>query len=146
MRIVFDVSPLSHPLLGIGNYIQGSLAGLGEASAGKHEIVAFAPTSLRGPQRIRAALEGIDVELRTWPLPLSHALRTGWSVVGHPSAERLIGPFDVLHFSDWMYPPQRAGVRATTIHDLVPLHHPEWTTRQDALDARPQVQERRRDL
>jgi alpha-1,3-rhamnosyl/mannosyltransferase len=27
-----------------------------------------------------------------------------------------------------MYPPQRAGVRATTVHDLVPLHHPEWTT------------------
>jgi len=128
VRIAFDVSPLSHPLLGIGNYIQGSLAGLAEASAGEHEIVAFAPTSLRGPQRIRAALEGIDVELRTWPLPLSHALRTGWSVVGHPSAERLIGPFDVLHFSDWMYPPQRAGVRATTIHDLVPLQHPEWTT------------------
>ncbi len=34
MRIAFDVSPLSHPLLGIGNYIQGSLAGLAEASAG----------------------------------------------------------------------------------------------------------------
>ncbi len=45
-----------------------------------------------------------------------------------PAAERLLGDFDVLHFSDWMYPPQRAGVRATTIHDLVPLHHPEWTT------------------
>ena len=29
-----------------------------------------------------------------------------------------------------MYPPQRAGVRATTIHDLVPLHHPEWTTKR----------------
>ena len=29
-----------------------------------------------------------------------------------------------------MYPPQRHGVRATTIHDLVPLHHPEWTTRR----------------
>ena len=27
-----------------------------------------------------------------------------------------------------MFPPQRAGVRATTIHDLVPLHHPEWAT------------------
>ena len=25
-------------------------------------------------------------------------------------------------------PPQRGGVRATTIHDLVPLHHPEWST------------------
>ena len=128
MRIAFDVSPLSHPLLGIGNYIQGSLGGLAEASAGTHEIVAFAPTSIRGPERIRAALAGIDVEVRTWPLPFSHALRTSWSAMRRPAAERLLGGFDVLHFSDWMYPPQRAGVRATTIHDLVPLHHPEWTT------------------
>jgi alpha-1,3-rhamnosyl/mannosyltransferase len=128
MRIAFDVSPLSHPLLGIGNYILGSLGGLVEAAGEEHEIVAFAPTSLRGPSRIRAALTGVDVELRTWPLPLSHALRTAWSAAGRPAAERLLGAFDVLHFSDWMYPPQRAGVRATTIHDLVPLHHPEWTT------------------
>ena len=130
MRIAFDVSPLSHPLLGIGNYIHGSLAGLAEAAAasGQHEIVAFAPTSARGPERIREALADIDVELRTWPLPLSHALRTGWSRLGRPTAERLLGAFDALHFSDWMFPPQRAGVRATTIHDLVPLHHPEWTT------------------
>src|SRR5438477_12694090 len=27
-----------------------------------------------------------------------------------------------------MYPPQRAGVRSTTIHDLVPLHFPDWVT------------------
>src|SRR5262245_24283503 len=27
-----------------------------------------------------------------------------------------------------MYPPQKGGVRATMIHDLVPLRHPEWTT------------------
>jgi glycosyltransferase involved in cell wall biosynthesis len=128
VRIAFDVSPLSHPLLGIGNYIQGSLSGLADAASGGHEIVAFAPTSFRGPGRIRAALEGIDVELRTWPLPFSHALRTTWSSLGRPAAERLLGSFDVLHFSDWMYPPQRAGVRATTIHDLVPVHHPEWTT------------------
>ena len=108
--------------------MQGSLGGLAEAAAGEHEIVAFAPTSIHGPQRIRAALGGIDVEVRTWPLPFSHAVRTAWSGLGHPAAERLLGAFDVLHFSDWMYPPQRSGVRATTIHDLVPLHHPEWTT------------------
>jgi glycosyltransferase involved in cell wall biosynthesis len=128
VRIAFDVSPLSHPLLGIGNYMQGSLRGLAEVAADEHEIVAFAPTSIRGPDRIRAALAGIDVELRTWRLPFSHALRTGWSMASHPTAERFVGRFDVLHFSDWMHPPQRAGVRATTIHDLVPLHHPEWTT------------------
>jgi len=123
-----DVSPLSHPLLGIGNYIRGSLGGLVEAATGNHEIVAFAPTSIKGPERIRAALAGLDVELRTIRLPFSHALRTGWSMAGRPSAERLLGAFDVLHFSDWMYPPQRGGIRATTIHDLVPLRHPEWVT------------------
>jgi glycosyltransferase involved in cell wall biosynthesis len=128
MRIAFDVSPLSHPLLGIGNYIQGSLGGLAEVAAREHEIVAFAPTSIRGPERIRAALAGIEVEVRTWPLPFSHAIRTAWSRLGRPAAERLLGGFDALHFSDWMYPPQRRGVRATTIHDLVPIHHPEWTT------------------
>jgi len=128
VRIAFDVSPLSHPLLGIGNYIQGSLGGLAEAAAGEHEIVAFAPTSIRGPERIRAALAGMSVEVRTWPLPFSHAVRTAWSRLRRPAAERLLGGFDALHFSDWMYPPQRAGVRATTIHDLVPFHHPEWTT------------------
>jgi alpha-1,3-rhamnosyl/mannosyltransferase len=129
MRIAFDVSPLSHPLLGIGNYIQGSLRGLAEVAAEEgHEVVAFAPTSIRGPDRIRAALAEIDVELRTWRLPFSHVVRTAWSSAGRPVAERLLGAFDALHFSDWMYPPQRGGVRATTIHDLVPLHHPEWTT------------------
>jgi glycosyltransferase involved in cell wall biosynthesis len=128
MRVVFDVSPLSHTPLGIGNYIRGSLAGLVDAADGKHEIVAFAPTSLRGPGRIKSALAGIDVELRLWPLPWSHAARTVWSRAGRPPAERLLGHFDALQFTDWMYPPQESGVRATTIHDLVPLHHPEWCT------------------
>jgi glycosyltransferase involved in cell wall biosynthesis len=130
VRIAFDVSPLSHPATGVGNYIRGSLGGLLDASAGAHEIVAFAPTSLRGPERIRAALSGLDVELRLWPVPASHAARTVWSIAGRPVAERLLGTIDVLHFTDWMYPAQRGGVRATTIHDLVPLRFPEWTTKR----------------
>jgi glycosyltransferase involved in cell wall biosynthesis len=130
MRIAFDVSPLSHPPLGIGNYLRGSLTGLAEAAGGAHEIVAFAPTSIRGPASIKRALGGADVELRLWPLPASHALRTLWSRAGRPAAERFLGRFDVLHFSDWMYPPQAQGVRATTIHDLVPLHFPQWCTRR----------------
>jgi glycosyltransferase involved in cell wall biosynthesis len=128
MKIAYDVSPLSHPATGIGNYLGGSLRGLVEAAAGGHEIVAFAPTSIHGPSRIREALAGVDVELRTWRLPASHALRTAWSVLGRPRVERLLGPVDVLHFSDWMYPSQRAGLRATTVHDLVPVHYPDWVT------------------
>jgi glycosyltransferase involved in cell wall biosynthesis len=111
----------------VNNYLRGSLRGLTEA-APTDEIVAFAPTSLHGPAAIRTALAGIDIELRLLPLPASHALRTAWSLARRPAAERWLGAFDALHFSDWLFPPQRAGVRATTIHDIVPHHHPTWTT------------------
>ena len=128
MRIAFDVSPLSHPRTGIGNYVLGSLAGLAEAAGGGHEIVAFAPTRLRGRRLIREALGGVPVQARTAVLPWSHAFRMGWSRLGRPSVERFLGRVDVLHFSDWLVPPQRAGIRSTMVHDLVPLLHPEWVT------------------
>ena len=131
MRIAFDVSPLSHaPRTGVPNYIRGSLSGLVAAAGGEHEIVPFAPTSLRGKRNLAEALAGLPVQTRVRWIPFAHAWRTAWSRLGHPAAERFLGPFDVLHFWDWMYPPQRSGVRATMIHDLVPLRFPEWTTRR----------------
>jgi glycosyltransferase involved in cell wall biosynthesis len=131
VRIAFDVSPLSHERTGVNNYIRGSLAGLAEVARPRgHEIVAFAPTSPEGRRVIPEALAGIDVELKLATLLGAHGWRTAWSVAGYPPAERWLGKFDVLHFTDWMYPPQRRGVRATTIHDLVPLHHPEWVTKR----------------
>jgi glycosyltransferase involved in cell wall biosynthesis len=126
VRIAFDVTPLSHRRTGVGNYIRGSLGGLADAAAGEHEIVAFAPTSRAGAALVAEALDGIPVERRIRTLPLAHAWRTVWSRLGRPPAERFLGRFDVLHFADWMYPPQRGGVRATMVHDLVPLRFPEW--------------------
>jgi glycosyltransferase involved in cell wall biosynthesis len=124
VRIVVDVAPLSHPRTGVGNYIRGSLLGL--AALGGHELVAFAPASPAGRRQIESALADVPAERRLPVLPAAHAVRTLWSRAGFPPAELLAGRFDVLHFSDWMYPPQRRGLRSTMIHDLVPLHHPEW--------------------
>lgn len=124
MRIVLDVSPLSHPRTGVGNYIRGSLLGLAEI--GGHEVVAFAPASPGGKRTIEEALAGVAVERRLPVLPAAHAFRTAWSRLGHPVAERVAGSFDVFHFSDWMYPPQRSGVRSTMVHDLVPVLFPQW--------------------
>ena len=130
MRVVVDVSPLSHPRTGIGNYIRGSLGGMAAAADGRHELVAFGPTSLRGPTAIEEALRGLPVETRLVRLPASHALRSAWSRAGRPPVERFVGPLDAFVFSEWMYPAQRGGVRATVFHDLVPFHHPEWCTRR----------------
>jgi glycosyltransferase involved in cell wall biosynthesis len=131
VRIAFDVSPLSHEHTGVNNYIRGTLGGLVEVAGERgHAVVAFAPTSPAGRRAIPETLAGLDVELRLLTLPGAHGWRTAWSVLGWPPAERWLGPFDALHFTDWMYPPQRHGVRATTIHDIVPLHHPQWTTKR----------------
>jgi glycosyltransferase involved in cell wall biosynthesis len=125
MRIVLDVSPLSLPRTGIGNYLRGLVFGLAEASAGKHELVAFAPSGPHGRRRIRESLAGAPVEFSLPLLPKAQWWRSGWSRLGRPPVEAVVGPLDVFHFSDWMYPSQRSGVRATTVHDLVPLRLPE---------------------
>jgi glycosyltransferase involved in cell wall biosynthesis len=124
VRIVVDVTPLSRPLTGIGNYLRGMVAGLAEAAGAEHELVAFGPSGPRGREHIREALAGLPVELRLPLMP--HGVRMAWSRWQQYPVERIVGPLDVFHFSDWMYPPQREGLRATTVHDLIPLHHPEW--------------------
>ena len=130
MRIVFDVSPLTHTRTGIGNYTRGAIGGLVEASAGEADVVAFAVASRRGAEMIRQSLDGVAVDVRIRTLPLAHAWRTLWSAARAPALERLLGRFDVLHLSDWMQLPQRSGVRAATIHDLAPVTHPEWAPRE----------------
>ena len=102
------------------------VAGLAAVAGASHEVVAFAPVSSSGARVIRAALEGLSIDLRLAELPLAHGWRVGWSRLGVPTLERFLGPVDVLHFSDWMFPPQRMGIRATTVHDLIPLQFPEW--------------------
>jgi glycosyltransferase involved in cell wall biosynthesis len=127
VRIVVDVTPLSHARTGVGNYLLGSLRGMVEAAGPEHELVAFAPVSVRARERVDQALDGIDVERRIVSLPPSANLwRRMWSRAGFPAVERFAGRLDVFHFSDWMYPPQRDGLRTTVVYDLVPLHFPEW--------------------
>jgi glycosyltransferase involved in cell wall biosynthesis len=125
VRIVVDVSPLSHPRTGIGNYIRGLLHGLVEAGA--DDVVAFAPASKRGARNIESSLNGIPVERRIRTLPVAYAWREAWSALGHPFLERVVGAFDVFHLSDWLHVPQIGGIRAVTIYDLAPLHFPEWS-------------------
>jgi glycosyltransferase involved in cell wall biosynthesis len=126
VRVVVDVTPLALPRTGIGNYVLGMLRGLAEAGP-EHEIVAFSAVAPPGRRRIEAALDGVPVTKRIVLVPpRSHYWRTAWSRLGHGPVEWLLGPLDVFHFSDWMYPPQRGGVRATTIHDLFPLRYPDW--------------------
>jgi glycosyltransferase involved in cell wall biosynthesis len=139
VRIVVDVTPLSRPRTGVGTYLRGMVAGLAASLGEGDSLLALAPASSQGGARIAESLDGIPVELVAWRLPYAHAWRTGWSHGAWPPADRLLGAFDVLHFSDWMFPPQRAGIRATTVYDLVPLRYPELTTSRTRRMARAKL-------
>ena len=128
MRLAFDVTPLSVPRTGIGNYILGSLRGVAAVAGGEHELVAFALAEPAGLRRSEEALAGLPFELRALERRAPNLWRRGWTAARRPPLERWLGRFDALHVTDWWHPPQAHGVRATTIHDLIPLHFPEWTT------------------
>jgi glycosyltransferase involved in cell wall biosynthesis len=125
VRIAYDVTPLSHPRTGVGNYILGTLKAMLEASDGEHELVTFGPVSIRGRRLLDDTLRDLPVQKRFVTVPFAHAARRTWGALGRPPVERFLGKLDALHFSDWMVPPQRGGVRATMIHDLGPLRFPE---------------------
>ena len=123
MRIVIDVTPLSQPRTGIGNYLLGMLRGTAEAAGGQHELVAFAVVGPRGAPRVREAVAGLPVEQRVIVVgPSSQTWRTAWSRLGFPKVERLVGKLDVFHFSDWMYP--AAAQRPADDDRLRPLAAP----------------------
>ena len=122
-----STSPRSRlPRTGIGNYTVGMLQGLVDAEAGTRSSRSRpSARAERGASARRWTGCRSSGGSCTLP-PSSHTWRTGWSRLGRPAVERVVGRLDVFHFSDWMYPAQRSGVRATTVYDLSPLHHPEW--------------------
>jgi glycosyltransferase involved in cell wall biosynthesis len=131
VRIVVDATPLTVQRSGIGNYIRGAIGGLEEAGC---EVVPFAVCSTSGRPVVQEALG--DREIRFLQVPGANVVRRAWSAAKWPRLERLVGAFDGSFLSDWWYPPQASGVRATVVHDLVPLHFPQWVTRQTRLGHR----------
>jgi glycosyltransferase involved in cell wall biosynthesis len=105
------------------------LKGLTNVAGVDDELVMFGLTGLRGRSQLELSLAGIPLERRLVSVPLARVWRPLWSRTGSLPVERLAGRLDVFHFSDWMYPAQAGGIRATTIHDLVPLRFPHWTDR-----------------
>lgn len=136
MRLAFDVTPLSVPRTGIGNYVRGVLSGIAEFSGDEHEVIAFSLSGRAGVGTAADALAGLPLQERLVAVPAANVVRRVWSAIGHPGVERLIGKVDGLHLSDWWHPPQRSGIRAITVYDLVPLHFPEWTKLQTRLGHR----------
>ena len=109
----------------------------------RHEIVAFAPTSLEGPGGSVRRSTGSTSRRRLWPLPASHALRTGWSRLGHPAVERLARPLRRRSTSRTGCTRRSDGRPGDDHPRPRPAAVPRVVHAADDLDARHEVRERR---
>jgi glycosyltransferase involved in cell wall biosynthesis len=127
MRLALDATPLLGPRSGVGEVVHGIVPEL--ARRPDVDLVAYALT-WRGRQHLAAALPpGVHPATRPYP---ARAVRQAWLRSEHPHVERWTGRVDVVHATNYVGPPTKAG-EVVSVYDLGFAHSPAFVT-ADALD------------
>ncbi len=108
----------------MGQFCQGLLEALGRRD--DVEVGAFA-LSRHG----RAGIEGLlppGVRALGWPGPgiPGRVLNASWARWPFPPAELYAGRAEVVHGTNFVVPPSRRAAMVVSVHDLTPLHFPQW--------------------
>ncbi len=127
MKIAIDISQVVYGT-GVSVYTKELVRSLLKVSP-EHNYILYAGV-LRRRSDIDKYLDSLSGNFRSVILPIPpKAADVLWNSVRAFPIETFIGPFDVLHTSDWTEPRSRAP-KITTIHDLSPILYPEVTNRQ----------------
>lgn len=117
MKIGIDISQIAYEGTGTGTYFKNLALEIPKIDF-KNKYVFFA-----GALRRRSAFSLPGLHSVIWPLPPS-ALDLLWNRLHILPVEKLIGPIDVFHSSDWTQPPSRAK-KVAPILDMVVYKFPE---------------------
>jgi len=117
MKIAIDVSQIVYGT-GVSVYTRKLVESL-LAIDRENEYVLFA-----GAFRRRQEILDVFPAARIFPFP-PIAADLIWNRLHALPIEKLLGPVDVLHTSDWSEPPSSA-FKVTTVHDLYPLKFPRF--------------------
>lgn len=116
MRIAIDVSQIVYGT-GVSVYTKNLVKSLLTLDK-ENEYVLFG-----GAYRKRREMLNIFPDAKVFPIP-PLAADILWNRLHLFPIEKLIGPVDVFHTSDWTEPPSDA-FKVTTVHDLYPLKFPK---------------------
>ncbi len=121
LRVALDATPLMNRPTGVGVMTAALFAQFEYSTAvDLHGYV----VSLRARDRYRTSMpEGATPLRLAWPARLTHRL---WQ---HHDRPRLPGSWDVVHGTNYVVPPARAGARLVTVHDLTAWRFPELVDR-----------------
>ncbi len=112
MRVGYDAAPLLDAPTGVGRYAGELASALEERGV---DVVRFA-VSWSAPR-----VEGI----RRWRVP-ARVARAAWRRLGRPSIERLIGPVDLVHATNFVLPALAGTPGVVTVHDLSFFRGDTW--------------------
>ena len=103
MRVALDGGPLLDPPTGVGRYV-GELSDALEVMGVDVRRYAFARSGTPPAHVVR---KKIPARVAQW----------GWQKLGRPAVDRLVGPTDVIHGTNFVLPPG-PGAGVVTVHDL----------------------------
>lgn len=126
MKIAIDVSQITYKGTGVATYTSELVKHLVKLDH-QNEYILFG-MSLRNKDSIvsffdemRETNATINCKLLNIPQTIANAL---WNKLHVLNIDKLIGPVDILHSSDWVQPPTTAK-KITTVHDLIVYKYPE---------------------
>lgn len=128
MRIAIDISPIVYGT-GVSVYTRELVKSLlSEDDMNEYVLLGM---SLRRQSEIRSFMSQFSsgsVARVVKPIPptLADVL---FNTLRWPTAESLVGSCNVFHSSDWTQPRSKA-FKVTTIHDMSPITHPEFTPKK----------------
>jgi len=125
MKIAIDISQVVYGT-GVSTYTKALVDSLLNLDQ-ENEYVLFG-----GALRRSAQIKSIFPEAKIFPIP-PMAADFIWNRLHVFPIEKLTGPVDVFHSSDWTQGPSKA-FKVTTVHDLIPLKFPKFIHRK-ILDA-----------
>ena len=134
MDVCVDVQPAVAQRAGVGRYTHQLVLHLAAASPADRLALFYFDYRRRGlPFRV----EGVAERAVRW-CP-GRAMQWAWKTLGAPAFERLAGPADVYHFTNFIIPPMRRGRAVVSIHDMSFLRHPEFAEERNLRHLRARI-------
>ena len=125
MRVAFDWGPLLDPPTGVGRYTRELAASL-ELLGTDLTRYAVAWGGGRGGSGVLAGGPGGEGErVARWRMPARLA-QASWRIAGVPSIDRLTGPVDIVHATNFVLPAVGRTPGVVTVHDLSYLREDTW--------------------
>jgi glycosyltransferase involved in cell wall biosynthesis len=135
MKIAIDIRPLRDTVTGIGRYLYKLIDALSRCDRWNEYLLFYSNIKGNAPAGLPQNDNFRTVSYR-FPGKLITAL---WAYSEIPPAEALLGSLDVFHAPCFQVPPVRRCARVFTLHDLIPIIHPELAIPSAVRHFRPRL-------